>query len=297
LSFASGAGAFFLGGFPIQFNGASNAITQSSASAQSIANDISPNANSIVTLNLTGDGTGIVTMSGAILSGAGGRDYATNKTGASTFILTGAGTYTGGTVVTAGSLFVNNVSGSATGTGSVDVANSGTIFGGSGTVTGNVGVATGASLSPGASGSGSTAILHTGGLTLSSGANFVLDLNNTTAGTGYDRVSAVGAVNISGSSLILNPGAGLAIGDKFFIVANDGSDAVIGTFTQGTTITAGNDTFLINYADNADGGSTANDISLTLIGVVPEVSSAWLIALVPLAAIALRHRQRIARRG
>ena len=76
----------------------------------------------------------------------------------------------------------------------VTVNNSGTTLGGSGTIGGSVNVASsGANLSPGSTGTGSTAILHTGALTLATGSNFRVDINGTTAGSGYDQLSVTGA--------------------------------------------------------------------------------------------------------
>jgi hypothetical protein len=116
------------------------------------------------------------------------------------------------------------------------------------------------------------------------GSNFILDLINTTVGSGYDQLSVAGPAEITGCNLVLNPAAGLSVGDKFFILAKDGTDFITGLFSQGTTVVSGNDTFLINYGDNFDGGSVANDISLTLIDILPEPST-WLAGIVPLLAI------------
>jgi autotransporter-associated beta strand protein len=108
LSFANGAGSFFLGGNPLAFTGNSNMITQDSSSAQSIANNIAASKNSTVTLTLTGAGTGVVTLSGSINAGNGNRDYAINKSGSGTFSLTGNNTYAGGTTINGGTLIVNS---------------------------------------------------------------------------------------------------------------------------------------------------------------------------------------------
>ena len=92
ITFNSGGGTFFLGGNSLQFNGASDTITQSSSSAESIANVITANGksgNNTETINLAGNGTGVVTLSGNILIGNGNRDYAITKTGTSTFVLSG----------------------------------------------------------------------------------------------------------------------------------------------------------------------------------------------------------------
>jgi autotransporter-associated beta strand protein len=249
-------------------------------------------------LTLSAVSGGTVTVSGVIADFAGitGAKGTVTKSGAGIVNLTNANTYAGGTTVTAGCLFANNSTGSATGTGSVSVSNSGTVFGGTGTVSGAVSVASGAKLCPGASGDGSTSILRTGALTLASGANFDVDLNNTTAGSGYDQLSVTGAVNLGGalaSNLVVTAGGSLTIGQKFFVLLNDSSDAVTGTFAQGTSVTATNgDIFTINYADNGDG--TANDISLTFTAV-PEPRT-FLPGILGLAVIAGRFVKRTRRR-
>ena len=129
-------------------------------------------------VTLTAASGGTVTFSGVIQNATGvTTPGVVTKAGAGTVSLTNANTYTGGTTVNAGSLFANNSSGSGTGTGAVTVNNSGSTLGGSGTISGSASVASGANLSPGASGVGSTAVLKTGALTLSSGSNFNVDLN------------------------------------------------------------------------------------------------------------------------
>jgi fibronectin-binding autotransporter adhesin len=227
----------------------------------------------------------------AILAGSG---IALNKTTSGTVTLTGANTYTGATTVSGGALLANNASGSATGTAPVTVTGSGTLLGGNGTITGTVSMAGGTKLSPGTTtASGNTAILKTGALTLSSGSNFTLDLNGTTAGTSYDRVGVTGAVTITGSNIVVRAGAGLNIGDKFFVLLNDASDSISGTFAQGTTVTSGADTFSINYLDNGDGGALGNDISLTVTGV-PEPAT-WVGAALALGVLGWSQRWRLPR--
>lgn len=110
ISFGGTAGSFFLGGGAFAFTGASTYISQGSSNAQSIANSFTASTNSTVILTLTGGGAGIVTLSGAINSGSGGRDYAITKTGTSTFVLSGANTYGGVTTISAGVLNIQNAS-------------------------------------------------------------------------------------------------------------------------------------------------------------------------------------------
>src|ERR1044072_7989696 len=78
-------------------------LTQKSAKAQNIANSFTASANSIV-LTLTGNGSGVVTLSGVIGTAGGSKDYAITKTGTSTFTLSGVNTYRGATNINAGVL-------------------------------------------------------------------------------------------------------------------------------------------------------------------------------------------------
>lgn len=257
------------------------------------------------TLNLTNTGNITGATFGLTLTGAGNGSVSSNintttgtltKNGAGTWTLTGASTYSGGTSVTAGKLFVNNTSGSGTGTGTITVTGSGTTLGGNGTMTGAVSVASGNNLAPGASGVGSTAILTTGAVTLSSGSNFQIDINGTTVGSGYDQLKANGA-SIAGSNLLLTLGTTFTqsdVGDKFAILSNVSASLVTGTFSglsEGASFNDGNDKFMITYVGNAGDGTDGNDIVLTLTAV-PEPST-WFaggLALAMLLYIQLRKR-------
>jgi autotransporter-associated beta strand protein len=126
LAFSANAGNFFLSGLDLRFGGANNTITQNSSNAQSIANIIRGPSSGVVTLTLAGDGTGLVTMSGAIESGTGGRDYAVVKSGNSTFLLSGVNTYAGGTTINAGTLAINNAASLGATSGALTI-NAGTL--------------------------------------------------------------------------------------------------------------------------------------------------------------------------
>jgi autotransporter-associated beta strand protein len=219
------------------------------------------------------------------------------KTGTGAFTLTGANTYTGGTTVNGGSLFVNNTTGSGTGTGNVTVTAIGAAIGtlgGNGTISGLVTVNGGATLAPGPTGNGSTGILNTGTFTLNSDSNFSLDLNGPLAGTNYDQVDVTGEVFITGSNLLINTALGLAVGDQLFILENDGTDPIIGTFAflaDGAMFTAGGAAFQIFY--NADGQGGGNDIEL-IVAAVPEPTT-WIggaLAIPFLGFVYIQRRRR-----
>jgi autotransporter-associated beta strand protein len=245
---------------------------------------------------LTVNGAGDITFNGVVQNSEAGSTGSLTKTGAGTLILSNANTYNGSTSVTGGTLLVTNTTGSGTGTSSVVITNAGTILTGgtttgAGGISGPVGINPSATLSPGTSGTGAgtTAILNTGALTLVSASNFNVDLNSLTAGTGYDQLDVTGTVNVSGCNLGVTVGGAFALGDKFFITLNDGTDLVTGTFAQVGTVTANNGyTFLINYIDNGDGGLVGNDISLTLTAI-PEPST-WIGAMLALGVLGFVSR-------
>ncbi len=217
------------------------------------------------------------------------------KEGAGALSLTGANNYSGATSVNAGSLFANNSSGSATGTGNVTVNNSGTTLGGTGVITGTVNVGAGANLVVGSTAAaGTTETLHIGSLTLASTSNFTVDLMGTAVGSSYDQLLVMGAVNLGGANLIVNAGAGLNLLDKFFIVSNDGVDAINGIFSQNATVSSGNYLFAINYLDNFGGVGPGNDISLT-VTAVPEPGT-WIGGSLAFLAIGYTQRRRFLKR-
>jgi fibronectin-binding autotransporter adhesin len=243
-------------------------------------------------LNLSVGNNNTASIYSGVLTGPG----RLTKVGTAAWTLTGANTYTGTTTVSAGSLFVN---GSTAAGSAVTVNNSGTTLGGSGTIGGSVNVASsGANLSPGATGAGSTAILHTGALTLATGSNLRVDINGTTAGSGYDQLSVTGTVNLGlASNLLVTTATTLAVGQVFNILLNDNAapipDAISGTFAQGTTVIDNlGDVFTINYLANSDGGTVGNDISLTVLTTVPEPST-WTVGALALGAIICSQPKRV----
>jgi len=188
-----------------------------------------------------------LTYSG-IAAGSGGL----TKTSAGILVVNGNNTYTGATTISAGMVLVNgSQSSSAVG------LNGGTL-GGTGTVGTITSTSSGGTVSPG-SGPG---IVNSSNVDLSTGSPVLsIELNGTSAGSGYDQLNVTGTVNLTGATLNGSVGFAPAAGTTFTIINNDGSDAVTGTFSglpEGAGVTLSGQTFTISYA-----GGTGNDVVLT----------------------------------
>jgi autotransporter-associated beta strand protein len=256
--------------------GTSGTLTFDNGTLQFGASGITISASRPVTITSSG---GYVDMlnSGTIDRGIGGSGGLT-KTGVGRLTLTGANTYNGNTTVSGGELIVN---GSLAASGAVNV-NGGATLGGSGTV-GAVTVASGGTLSPG----NSAGVFNVGALTLQSGAKFHVQIDSVSS---YDQVIANGAVDITGSTLVLDQlgYSPVANGTSFTILTNLTANSITGQFSNGNTITV-NDlvdnpvTFTINY--NAD------SVVLTA-GVIPEPST-WALVALALVPLFFRRQRRL----
>ncbi|MEN6496181.1 MAG: autotransporter-associated beta strand repeat-containing protein, partial [Thermoguttaceae bacterium] len=236
---------------------------------------------STLTLNIA---SGVNNTYGGFLGWTDANDdnLALIKKGAGTLTLTAANSYANGTIVREGTLLVNNTTGSGTGSGSVTVE-TGATLGGSGTISGQISVAAGGHLAPG----NSPGILHTGNVTLASGAYFDVELNGIAPGSGYDQLDLDGVINLSDAQLNVLLGFSPSIGDRFTIIDNDGVERVTGDFAglnEGSLFSTpfGSQQFLITYL-----GGDGNDVVLT---AVPEPSSLVLAA--SLLGLALFYRRR-----
>ncbi|MEI6234807.1 MAG: autotransporter-associated beta strand repeat-containing protein, partial [Planctomycetota bacterium] len=192
------------------------------------------------------------TYAGVITSPSG-----LTKAGAGNLTLSGTGNaYLGTTSITGGNLILTG-----TESGTIDVTTTGTsVFYGTGSLTSNQ---FSAAFSPG-TGPSTTGVLSTGSLTLTTAANFIVDINGAAAaGTNYDQVNVTGAVSITNATLTATLGGGYipALNDIITIIQNDDTDAVTGQFAglpEGSYKSFSGQFFRISYV-----GGSGNDVTLT----------------------------------
>jgi autotransporter-associated beta strand protein len=94
-----------------------------------------------------------------------------------------------------------------------------------------------------------------------------VELDAPAAGTGYSQLNEQGGVNLNGMSLKATLGYASATNDQFTIVANDGTDPVVGTFSglaQNGKLYVGGQLFQITYT-----GGTGNDVVLERLTTPP----------------------------
>jgi autotransporter-associated beta strand protein len=223
-------------------------------------------------------GAGTTQNSGAI-TGA----ISLKKSGLGTQTLGDTNTYTGATTIDAGKLVING----SISTSTTTVNSAGTLAG-SGTV-GAVTVKNGGFIAPG----NSPGTLNTGNITLEAGSSLGIEIDGATVGTQYDRLNVTGSVSLAGLlSMTMGGSYAPANGTLFFILANDGTDAITGTFSNasvnGGTYTLGGQEFQISYAGNTATSSFTggNDVVLQ---AVPEPASLLLGAV---AILTLLRRRR-----
>jgi autotransporter-associated beta strand protein len=238
--------------------------------------------NGILTVNGVNSGTGLVTVaSGATLAGSGTIAGATVVSGS----LTGTLTLNSDATINSGAFgaaaaFNGNIVNNGTITSALTVA-SGKTLSGNGTFGNNLTV-------NGSLVTGSTATpVISGSLGFGGSAQLSIALGKTTAGatpvagTDYGRLTVGGDVSLGGT-LALTIGTGVQAGDVFYLIVNDGSNAIATAFTgvtvNGSAMTLdGNNGFTFNGQQygltySADSGisslSGGNDVAL--FAAVPE---------------------------
>lgn len=198
----------------------------------------------------------------SIRNGSGG---GLSKAGSGTLTLSGTNIYTGPTTVSAGQL---SVTGSLSNTSLAAIA-SGAILGGTGTVQSLVTASSGGTIAPGLS---PGQLTFNGGLTLSSGSTFSVEIDGATAVTDYDQiVVADGDIDLTGAILSIDLGYSPPVGDSFVIIDNQATIAITGTFSglaEGDSLTANGKTLQVSYV-----GGTGNDVVLTVINHAPVLDN------------------------
>lgn len=150
------------------------------------------------------------------------------------------------------------------------VANNGTVRIRAGSYSGNVSTAgKSVSLSPGAS-PGQVTI--NGDLTLDANDTLLMEVDGADPGSELDNFIVNGAVDLGGAALNLDFNSVPAAGE-YTIIDNDGSDLVVGTFSQSTfTVNGADITVLYNV------GSGGNNVVLSVAGVAESwVDDNWTI--------------------
>ncbi len=103
--------------------------------------------------------------------------------------------------------------------------------------------------------------------TLSFGSDLAIVIDGTTADTQYTQLNVAGIVNLTGVDLKISGTYTPVPTDSFVIVANDSSDAVLGTFTgyaEGATVNVNGTNKRITYI-----GGGGNDVALEPIDLIP----------------------------
>jgi len=141
-----------------------------------------------------------------------------------------------------------------------------------------------------------------GDYNLASSGILEIDLDGLIGGTEYDQLFVNGFVDLNsdlglGGMLDIDLGFAPTIGDSFTLLANDGTDAILGYFfdlLEGSQFTEAFGSSLFKFEITYMGG-TGNDIVLNMLGIVkpvPEPSTYLLLGSGLLGLVVWRRRAR-----
>ena len=223
-----------------------------------------------------------IALNGGAFHASGFNTYAGDMNVAGhTLVLAGSNTLTAPVVTVSGGgrLLANNASGSATGGADIAVQSMGT-FGGSGAIDGSITVEAGGTLAPGAS----IESLASGSVSLTdASASFSAEVDVELPAA--DLLSVTGSVSLGGATLNLSAAPLTAFGTvqkTFLILANDGADAINGSFgaiaCMGCTATVD---YAFTGTDALGRIGDGNDLAVTVsqsLAPVPEPGTWALMA-------------------
>lgn len=207
--------------------------------------------------DLTFEGAGGTVLIGEIVNNRLGGRGTIRKTGSGRLTIFQQTDHDAPTIVSGGILAVEHRMTNST----VTVQSGGTLRG-----SGRIGGlnAVGGLVHPG--GTSPNALECRGDASLAAGSTLRIRLNGTTAGVTYDQLDVVGTVTLGGT-LELVFGYTPAVGDRFTIIENDGSEDVVGTFAglpDRAVFTANGRPFRISYGSGF-GLFRDNDVTVEAI--------------------------------
>lgn len=295
-----GSGSELVNGVGHTIRGA-GALGANSLATLTNSGTIHADGTSALTALLRGGTSGLLTNSSAGVvraSGAGGLVFS----GSTRFANEGLVQVDGGSLLSLGAAIFSTpghlkVNGSLTANGPVSVAG---MLSGTGSVAPAVTVA--GILAPG----NSIGTISTGALTLGGTSTFDVELGRDGTTPVSDRTVVSGGVTINnGANLAISLYTGLSnpvSGDIFFLIDNDGTDPVAGTFTKlngaATTLTEGSQfpwnsqNWQITYQADVGGSSFTGGNDVAIMVVVPEPGALTLAALGLAISLVARRKNR-----